>query len=146
MRSEDEVRADILLHEKRSSAQEKVNNAKKLRRKCIVAAAIGAVALFAVMGAFIIAAYDSQNVILLAILLAAYVLGIILVFYVYGAVKCGSFKYFCRSMRYIIKLEEMLEDMDKVEEKYAERTIRLSDMDEFEKKFLNLCDRINEEL
>ena len=49
-------------------------------------------------------------------------------------------------MRYIIKLEEMLEDMDKVEEKYAERTIRLSDMDEFEKKFLNLCDRINKEL
>lgn len=146
MRSEDQVRADIVLHEKRSSAQDKVREAKTLRRKALVAAAIGAVALFAVMGAFIIAAYDSQNVILLAILLAAYVLGIILVFYVYGAVKCRSLKYFSRSMRYIIKLEEMLEDMDKVEEKYAERTIRLSDMDEFEKKFLSICDKINEDL
>ncbi|MBQ8475124.1 MAG: hypothetical protein IJ499_05635 [Clostridia bacterium] len=146
MRSEEEIRGDLLMHEKRSAAQEKVNRAKVLRRKALVAAAIGVVALFAVMGVFIFSAYDSQNVLLLAVLLAVYVLGVIAVFYIYGWIKCGSLKYFWRSMRYIVKLEEALEDMDKIEEKYAERTIRLSDMDEFEKKFLSLCDKINEEL
>jgi len=50
------------LYERRYNAQSKIDEAKIIKRKAMVAGAIGAVVIFAVMVAFILGAYDREQV------------------------------------------------------------------------------------
>ncbi len=131
------------MYEKRYAAQEKIDEAKKLRRKARVACAIGAVAVFAIMISFIIGAYDSENVVLLAILVVVYFAAVAAVYYVYGTVKN---KKFLKMTRYITRFEDAIELFDKMEAKYAEKTLYPADREKAENRLLKVCEEIIEDI
>ncbi len=142
----EELKFSEYLYERRYSAQEKIDDAKILRRKARVACAIGAVVIFAVMIAFIMSAYDNEQVPLLFTLIAIYFVLVAMVFYVYGAIKCGSLSKFFNSVCLISGWEDMIESLDKIEAKYAEKTLHPADLEKIEKKLLKLCDEIDKKI
>ena len=130
------------LYERRYEAQNKIDDAKIVRRKARVACAIGAVVLFAIMIAFILNAYDNEKVVLLFSLIGVYLFLVAVVFYAYGAIKCKSLAKFFNSVMLITRWEDMIETLDKIEAKYAEKTLHHADLDKIEKKLVKLCDEI----
>lgn len=134
------------LYERRYNAQSKIDDAKILKRKAIIAAAIGAVAIFAVMIAFIIGAYDREQVALFFCLVALYVLLVVAVFYGYGTIQLKSFSKFFHSVRLISKWESIIEMTDKIEAKYAEKTLHPADLEKMEKRLVKLCDEIDNKM
>lgn len=133
----------VEMYEKRYAAQSKIDEAKKLRRKAWVACAIGAVVLFAIMITFIMSAYDNEQVALLFALIAVYVLGIVAVYYIYGTIKN---KNFFKMTRYIVRFYDAIEAFDKMEVKYAEKTLHPADREKVENRLMKVCDEINENL
>lgn len=131
------------MYEKRYAAQEKIDEAKKLRRKARVACAIGAVAIFAVMISFIIGAYDRENIVLLAVLVAVYFAAVVAVYYVYGTVKN---KKFFKMTRYITRFEDAIELFDRMEAKYAEKTLYPADREKAENRLIKVCEEIVEDM
>lgn len=134
------------LYERRYNAQSKIDEAKALKRKAIVAAAIGAAVIFAVMAAFIVGAYDREQVALFFALVALYVLLVVSVFYGYGAVQLKSFGKFFHSVRLISKWEDMIEMTDRIEAKYAEKSLHPADLEKMEKRLVKLCDEIDNKM
>ena len=131
------------MYEKRYAAQEKIDEAKKLRRKASVACAIGAVVIFAIMISFILSAYDNENVVLLFVLIAVYLIAVVAVYYVYGTVKD---RRFFKMTRYISRFEDAIELFDKMEAKYAEKTLHPADREKAENRLIRVCEDINENL
>lgn len=142
----EEISFSDYLYERRYNAQSKIDDAKIVRRKARVACAIGAVVLFAVMVAFILGAYDNEQVVLFFALVALYLVLTATVFYCYGAIKIGSFSKFFNSVRLISRWEDMIEYMDKIEAKYAEKTLHPSDLEKMEKRLIKLCDEIDKKM
>lgn len=134
------------LYERRYNAQSKIDDAKLIKRKAIVAGALGAVVLFAAMVAFMIGAYDREQVGLFFALVALYALLVVCVFYIYGAVKSGSLAKFFHSVRLISKWEDMVEYIDRIEAKYAEKSLHPADLDKMEKRLIKLCDDIDNKI
>ena len=108
------------LYERRYNAQNKIDEAKIIKRKAMVAGAIGAVVIFAVMVAFILGAYDREQVALFFALVVLYFALVVATFYIYGAIQLKSIGKFYHSVRLISKWEDVIEAMDKIEAKYAE--------------------------
>ncbi len=142
----EEMKFNEYLYERRYSAQSKIDDAKVIRRRARVACAIGAVAIFAVMIAFIMSAYDNEQVPLFFALVAVYLMATAAVYYIYGAVQSRSLSKFFHSVRLISRWEDLLEYIDKVEAKYAEKTIHPADLEKTEKKLVRLCDEIDKRL
>ncbi len=134
------------LYERRYNAQSKIDDARALKRKATVASAIGAVVIFAVMIAFIIGAYDREQVVLLFSLIAAYALLVVAVFYGYGAIKLRSLGKFFHAVRLISKWEDMIELTDRIEAKYAEKSLHPADLEKMEKRLIKLCDEIDNKM
>ena len=134
------------LYERRYNAQSKIDDAKILKRKAMVAAAIGVVVIFAVMAAFLVGAYDREQVVLFFALAALYVLLVVAVFYGYGAVKLKSLSKFFHSVRLISKWEDMIEMTDRIEAKYAEKSLHPADLEKMEKRLIKLCDEIDKKM
>ncbi len=134
------------LYERRYNAQSKIDDAKLAKRKALVAGAIGAVVIFAVMIAFIMGAYDREQVALFFALVALYVVLVVAVFYVYGAIRLKSFSKFYHSVRLISKWESMIEYIDRIEAKYAEKSLHPADLEKMEKRLIKLCDEIDSKM
>ncbi len=140
--NEEKSRSEIM-YEKRYDAQDKIDEAKKLRRKARVACAIGAVVLFAIMISFIMSAYDNENVPLFFVLVCVYLAAVVAVYYVYGTTKN---KKFYLMTHYIVRFEDAIEAFDKMEAKYAEKTLHPADREKVENKLMKVCDDINTKL
>lgn len=134
------------LYERRYNAQSKIDEAKVTKRKAMVAGAIGAVVIFAIMAAFILGAYDREQVVLFFVLVALYFVLVAAVFYIYGALQYKSPGKFFHSVRLISKWEDMIEAIDKVELKYAEKTLHPADLEKMEKRLVKLCDEIDKRI
>ncbi len=134
------------LYERRYNAQSKIDDARQTKRKALVAGAIGAVVLFAVMIAFIIGAYDREQVVLFFALVALYVALVVCVFYIYGAIIYKSLPKFFHSVRLISKWEDMVEYIDRIEAKYAEKSLHPADLEKMEKRLIKLCDNIDSKI
>ena len=134
------------LYERRYGAQSKIDDAKIIRRKARVACAIGAVVFFAIMIAFVLNAYDNEKVVLLFSLIGVYLALVAIVFYMYGAIKCKSLARFFNSVMLITRWEDMIETLDRIEAKYAEKTLHPADLEKIEKKLVKLCDEIDKKI
>ena len=131
------------MYEKRYAAQQKIDEARKLCRKARVACAIGAVVIFAIMISFILSAYDNENVVLLFVLIGIYLLAVAAVYYVYGTIKN---KNFFKMTRLISRFDDAIELFDKMEAKYAEKTLHPADREKAENRLIKICEDINENL
>ena len=134
------------LYERRYNAQSKIDEAKVTKRRSLVAGAIGAVVIFAIMVAFILGAYDREQVVLFFSLVALYFILVAAVFYIYGALQYKSLSKFFHCVRLISKWEDMIETIDKVEMKYAEKTLHPADLEKMEKRLVKLCDEIDKRI
>ena len=122
------------LYERRYNAQNKIDEAKIIKRKAMVAGAIGAVVIFAVMVAFILGAYDREQVALFFALVVLYFALVVATFYIYGAIQLKS------------KWEDVIDAMDKIEAKYAEKTLHPADLEKMEKRIVKICDEIDNKM
>ena len=134
------------LYERRYNAQSKVDEARIIKRKAMVAGAIGAVVIFAIMVAFILGAYDREQVALFFALVVLYFALVVATFYIYGAIQLKSFGKFYHSVRLISKWEDVSEAMDKIEAKYAEKTLHPADLEKMEKRLVKICDEIDNKM
>lgn len=139
MRSEEQKSKDLIIHEKRYRANEVLDVIKVWRRKATVICAISAVVLFAVLISFIIAAYDAQNIILMAALVAAYFVLVILSYNIGGAVIAKSYSAFRGAKKLAKKWEYALLDFEAMEDKVAERTAMPGDMEKCEAKLIDVA-------
>ena len=115
-RSEEEKTRDILFHEKRTEAGERIGAFRRKRRKALLVACICGVVLFAASCPLFLAAYDSERLWLLAVLFCCYLLLTILSFYISGAVLCRSPRKFLRWSRLRSRWRGAVEQMDAVAE------------------------------
>ena len=134
------------LEVRRYNAQSKIDEAKIIKRKAMVAGAIGAVVIFAVMVAFILGAYDREQVALFFALVVLYFALVVATFYIYGAIQLKSIGKFYHSVRLISKWEDVIEAMDKMEAKYAEKTLHPADLEKMEKRIVKICDEIDNKM
>ena len=139
MRSEEQKSKDLIIHEKRYRANEILETVKAWKRKATVVCAISAVVFFAVLISFILAAYDAQNVILMASLIALYFVLVILSYYIGGAVISKSFAAFSGAKKLAKKWDYALLDFEAMEDKVAERTAMPGDMEKSESKLIDVA-------
>lgn len=139
MRSEEQKSQDIIIHEKRYRANEILEIIKVWKRKAAVICAVSAVVFFAVLISFILAAYDAQNLILTASLIAAYFLLVILSYNIGGAVTSGGFGAFRNAKKLAKKWDYALLDFEAMEDKVAERTAMPGDMEKCESKLIDVA-------
>ena len=98
------------------------------------------------MIAFILGAYDNQQVVLLFCLIGLYFVLTAAVYYCFGAYKMGSFVKFFNAVILISRWEDMIEYMDRIEAKYAEKTLHPSDLKKMENRLIKLCDEIDNKI
>ncbi len=144
MRFDEEKTRDVVVYEKRYKAEEVLGGVKKWKRAALVSAAIGAVVLFCVMIAFIIRAYDAENVSLMAVLIGAYLVGVGAVYFVGGTVKAGSAARFVRGCGLLRAWSWAVSDFEQITDKSAEKTAMPGDVEKYEEKLVSLADKIAE--
>ena len=115
-RSEEEKTRDILFHEKRTAASERIGDFRARSRKALLVACICGVVLFAAACPLLLAAYDSERLWLLALLFCVYVLLTVLSFYITGALLCRSLGKFLRWSRLRSRWRDAVARMDAVAE------------------------------
>ena len=140
MRSEEQRSKDVIIHEKRYRANEILDAIKVLRRKALIIGAVSAVALFAILISFIFAAYDAQNIPLMAALIVLYFLLLILAYNIGGAVTAKSYPAFRGAVKLFKKWNYALLDFEAMEEKVIERTAMPGDMEKAEDKLIACAD------
>ena len=142
-RSEEEKTQDILFHEMRSSAQDHIDAFSKKYRRVLLITCIAAVVLFLALCSFMMAAYDNENLVLLVVLILTYAVFVVLCWYIAGAVVCGSFGRFVRWSAVRSKWIDILERMDKIEERYLKGTVYEEDLKKVEHRMSALAEEIN---
>ena len=139
MRSEEQKSRDIIIHEKRYRANEILETINAWKRKAAVVCAISAVVLFSVLISFIMAAYDDQNIVLMAVLLVAYLALTVVSYYVGAAAFAKSLGAFCSAKKLAKKWDYAILDFEAMEDKVAERTAMPGDMEKCEAKLIDVA-------
>ena len=142
-RSEEEKTQDILFHEMRSDAQEHIDIFSKKHRRVLLITCVAAVVLFAGMFSFMMAAYDSERIYLLVLLIVLYAVLVTLTWFIAGGIICRSLSGFVRWSAIRGKWIDVLSQMDKVEEDYLKGTVYEEDMKKVEQRMAALAEMIN---
>ena len=141
-RSEEEKTRDILFHEKRTAAADRIGEFQKNRRKALLIACICGVVLFAAACPLFLAAYDSERLWLLAILFCCYVVLTVLSFYISGAFLCRSLRKFLHWSRLRSRWRDAVAQMDAVAEGILAGNLYEADRDKAETAMETLADEI----
>ena len=142
MRSEAEKTQDMILHEKRYRAKEIIDVLKAWKRKALIACAICAVAVFAALISFVMAAYDAQNLLLAAAFVAAWILSMVIAYFVMGSVSALGLVPFKKGMSLMTKWNDATAYFDAMENKVAERTAMPGDMEKAENNLISVADAL----
>lgn len=142
-RSEEEKTQDILFHEMRSSAQDHIDVFSRKHRRVLLITCIAAVLLFALLCSFMLAAYDSQKLYLLALLFVLYADLVTLTWFIAGGIMCRSVSRFVRWSMIRSKWIDVVEQLDKVEEEYLKGTVYEEDMKKVERRMASLAETIS---
>ena len=141
-RSEEEKTRDILFHEKRTAAAERIGDFRKRSRKALLIACIFGVVLFAAACPLFLAAYDSERLWLLALLFCGYLLLTVLSFYISGALLCRSLGKFFRWSRLRVRWRDAVTQMDAVAEGVLAGNLYEADREKAETAMEALADEI----
>lgn len=142
-KSEEEKTQDILFHEMRSDAQSYIDSFSKKYRRVLLITCIAAVLLFAILCSFMMAAYDNQKLYLLIFLFILYAVLVTLTWFVAGGIICRSLSGFVRWSTARSKWIDVIDQMDKVEEKYLRGTVYEEDVKKVESRMSSLAQTIH---
>ena len=142
MRTEEEKNRDIIIHEKRSLADDYIAAFGRKRRRAMLIsaafAAFGAVGTFALM----LAAYDKEQLIDMILIFICYILLFIAVYYISGAIFMKSLPEFLKWASMRSRWKELKYRFNDLDEKFYAGEAYEKDIRKTESELLNFADRI----
>jgi len=145
IRSEEEKTQDMILYEKKAKAADIVEKYDKAKRKSNIAAAVAAIVCVIASYSFFYKAYDTEELLAMALIILAVVLVIFLAKTITGAIaaKVSPIKLL-RLGSLCTKWRDARKEMHRLEEKYADQTAFADDVTKAEHRLLRASDALIE--
>ena len=142
-RTEEEKTRDMIVFEKKAQAGAIVDEYKKVAKKANVSAVISAVILCAIaFPVFFIPAYDSEVIAGMIATVLTVIALVLSVRFLTGSILTRSLPSFMKWGSLSARWTEARRDMHELEEKFAEQKAFATDIDDAEKKLLDLSEML----
>ena len=142
-RTEEEKTRDMIIFEKKAQAGAIVDEYKKVAKKANISAFISAIVLCAIaFPVFFIPAYDSEIIVGMIATVLTVLLLVLSVRFLTGSILTRSLPSFMKWGSLSARWTEARRDMHELEEKFAEQKAFADDIDNAEKKLVDLSEML----
>ena len=144
-RTEEEKTRDMIIFEKKAQAGAIVDEYKRVAKKANISAFISAIVLCAIaFPVFFIPAYDSEIIVGMIATVLTVLLLVLSVRFLTGSILTRSLSSFMKWGTLSARWTEARRDMHELEEKFAEQKAFADDIDNAEKKLVDLSEMLIE--